>query len=207
MTPLTAAKGPRGLVERRIRYAVVPPKRPSSHAGAHPMPRSWFAFVARTASTPAAAGAKVSGPTKMTRKQDDEYGPQFPSASRAWIQTQVDPGGAPRAPDHRRASIFSSKAPSAAVIGSPDPVSPAAGMVERTNSSAPATTLPPRSRSSAVPLNVVGDPAPGGRGSTRTLPAQRTGPEESPEARAIRNMGVRASARRRGVPSSSAATR
>src|SRR3990170_1908091 len=100
MTPLTAAKGPRGLVERRIRYAVVPPKRPSSHAGAHPMPRSWFAFVARTASTPAAAGAKVSGPTKMTRKQDDEYGPQFPSASRAWIQTQVDPGGAPRARDH-----------------------------------------------------------------------------------------------------------
>src|SRR5437879_12647314 len=61
----------------------------------------------------------------------------------------------------------------------------------------------PRARSSAVPMNVAGRAAPGGCGSTRTLPAQRTGPSESPPGRAIANAAsVTSEPESAGVPSS-----
>src|SRR2546426_6216264 len=139
----------------------------------------------------------------MTRKQRDAKGPQLPAAFSAWIHPQATPGGSARAPCHRTLSTVASNVPSAGAIGRPVPVSPAAGGGVWRNSSAPMSVELPRARSSAVPVNVAGRAAPGGCGSTRTLPAQRTGPSESPPGRAIVNpTSMTSEPERAGVPSS-----
>src|SRR2546425_4608766 len=176
---------PRGAFERRTRYSVVPPYKPSSQAANHPISRSLIPFVRRIESAAAAAGGTPSGPRRMTRKQSEAYGPQFPAASRAWTHAHVAPGAAARPPCHETFSTVPSNAPSTAVIGRPVPLAAGVGGATSTKSSAAATVLAPRFRSSAVARNATVDPAPGGLGATRTLPAQRIGPSVSPPGRAI----------------------
>src|SRR3989441_8639329 len=136
-------------------------------------------------------------------KQRDAKGPQFPAASSAWLHAQATPGGSARAPCHTTPSTVASNVPSAGSIGRPVPVSPGVGGAVWRNSSAAMRGELPRARSSAVPMNVAGRAAPGGCGSTRTLPAQRTGPSESPPGRAIANAAsVTSEPESAGVPSS-----
>src|SRR5438445_1831518 len=144
----------------------------------------------------------------MTTKQTEAYGPQLPARSSAWTQAHITPGGAASAPSQVTASMDPSKVPSAADIGIPLPVSPAVGAVVRRNSSAAAMFDPPRDRSSPVALTVARSAAPGGRGATRTLPAQRSGPAVSPPGRAIaKRASVMSELERDGVPLSRARIR
>jgi hypothetical protein len=156
----------------------------------------------------AGAGGTVSGPASMTTKHFESYGPQFPLASCAWIQTQEMPGATGSAFSQERSSTSPSNVPSDADIGRPWPVAPARGCVVWRKSSAAAIVDPPRDRSSAVADNVTRRAAPGGSGLTRTLPAQRTGPARSPfgRARTIRFFVV-SEADREGFPSSRAVIR
>src|SRR2546427_9701846 len=144
----------------------------------------------------------------MTTKQREVYGPQLLAMSSAWIQEHSTPGGAASAPSQPMPSTVPSQPPWAGDIGIPVPASPAVGGVVRKNSSAAAMGDPPRLRSSAVALKVERRAAPGGRGTTWTLPAHRTGPTVSPPGRLIaKPASVTSELERDGVPLSCARIR
>src|SRR5438093_1809321 len=207
MSEPTWTYGPPRAVARITRYRTVPPMSPSSAAFCHVRTALLNVAPARApALIVACRGGTVSVPAvEAIVVHRLSCGPQFPLASRAWIQKHCVPTGHGAEVVHAMSSTTALNVPSAGFIAWPVPSGPG---VAAAKSSAAAIALFPRVVSSAVARNVTREPRTIGFGTIEMLPGQISGPRVSPPGRLIAKSEFDASApARNGTPLSCTTTR